>query len=132
MIQALIAAVILLVLAVENAYEFSKVYEVNRGEANLVDIHLRVAEAGELLGFALAGVMLYLAELNVIAVAILAAGPWQLFHLIGALTDKERLSKFPEKTLSRLVKVLMIVTLTEFVVAGSVVVWLASIGWISL
>jgi len=59
MIQALIAAIILLMLAVENAYEFLEVYKVNNGKANLVDVHLRVAEAFELLGFALAGVLLY-------------------------------------------------------------------------
>lgn len=133
MLLVTIVAVVLFVLALDNAYEFSLVSKVHRGEAKHVDVHSRVVEAGELLGFILAGFLLYLSELDIIAVAVLLiVGPWQLFHLMGALTNEQRLSQFSQKTLNRLVKVLMAITFMEVVVAGSIVVWMASNGLISL
>lgn len=130
MLLVTIATVILSLLAVDNAYEFSLLYKVHRGKANMMDIHSRIVEAAELVGYIAAGILLYISPLNTIAVVVLIAVG--LFHLTGALTTKQILSKFSQKTLGRLLKVIMIVTPTEVVVAGSIVVWMASNGWIGL
>jgi len=130
MLPVIVATIVLLLLAVNNAYEFSLVYKVHKGEANMVDAHSRIVESAELVGFILASILLYISALDTIAVVVLVAVG--LFHLSGALTSKQSLSKFSQKTLLRLNKVIMIATSTEVVVAGGIVVWMASNGWIVL
>ncbi len=98
----------------------------------MVDAHSRVREAMELFGFIFAGILAYLSELDTLAVIVIIAGPWQLFHLVGALSSEQSLLRFSQKTLGRLVKALMAVTFTEVVVAVFTVAWMASNGWIAL
>jgi len=126
----IIATVILLLLAIDNAYEFSLTYKIHKGRVNMLDVHSRVVEAGELVGYTLAGILLYLSMLDIIAVAVVIVVG--LVHLSGALTNKQQLSQFSQKALRRLNKGIMVLTLSEVVVAGSILVWMASNGWIGL
>ncbi|MFQ6080874.1 MAG: hypothetical protein ACE5OW_04305, partial [Candidatus Bathyarchaeia archaeon] len=131
MLLVTVAAVILLVLAVDNAYEFSSVYKARRRDkASMLEAHSRVVEAGELFGFILAGILLYLSVLDIIAVIVLILV--DLYHLGGALTTKQYFSQFSQERLRRFLTVPMAVCFVEVVVAVSVVVWMASNGWIGL
>jgi len=124
------ATVILFLLAVDNAYEFFLTYKVHKGKANMMDIHSRVVEAGELLGYILAGILLFLSMLNIIIVTVVIV--IGLFHLGGALTSKQQLSQFSQKSMSRLNMGIMALTLLEVVVAGSILGWMATNGWIGV
>jgi len=130
MLLVIIAAVVLLVLAVDNAYEFSRVYKAYKDKIDVTSAHSRVVEAGELLGFILAGILLYLSALDIIAVIVLIVVG--LYHLGGALSTKQNLLEFSQEKLRRFLTVIMIVCFAEVAVAGSIVVWMASNGWISL
>jgi sulfite exporter TauE/SafE len=87
-------------------------------------------ETGELFGFILAGILLYLSALDIIAVIVLIVVG--LYHLGGALSTKQNLLEFSQEKLRRFLTVIMIVCFAEVAVAGSIVVWMASNGWISL
>jgi len=125
MLLVAIAAVILLVLAVDNAYEFATVYKARgKDKASMMAAHSRIVEAGELFGFIFAGVLLYLSALDIIAVIVLIVVG--LYHLGGALTTEQYFSKFSQEKLRRFLTVPMTVCFVEVVVAGSIVVWMAS------
>jgi hypothetical protein len=131
MLLVTIAAVILLVLAVDNAYEFVSVYKARgRDKASMLTVHSRVVEAGEVVGFILAGILLYLSALDTIAVVVLVAVG--LFHLSGALTTEQYFSKFSQERLKRFLGNVIAICFVEVVVAVSFVIWMASNGWISL
>jgi len=131
MLLVTIAAVVLLVLAVDNAYEFASVYKARgRDKASMLDVHSRVVEAGEVVGFILAGILLYLSGLEIIAVIVLIVVG--LFHLSGALTTEQYFSQFSQERLRRFLRNVMAICFVEVIVAVSIVVWMASNGWISL
>jgi len=131
MLLVTIATVILLALAVDNTYEFLSVYKARgRDKASMLDAHSRVVEAGELFGFILAGILLYLSGLDIIAVIVLVV--LGLYHLGGALTTRQYFSEFSQERLRRFLTVPMTVCFVEVVIAVSVVVWMASNGWIGL
>ncbi len=131
MLLVTIAAVILLVLVVDNAYEFSNIYKARgRDKTSMLDAHSRVVEAGELFGFILAGILLYLSAVDIIAVIVLVV--LGLYHLGGALTTRQYFSEFSEERLKRFLTVPMVVCFVEVVIASFVVVWIASNGWIGL
>ncbi|MFQ6116447.1 MAG: hypothetical protein ACE5NG_20500 [bacterium] len=131
MLLVTIAAVVLLVLAVDTAYEFASVFRARgRDKASMLNVHSRVVEAGELAGFILAGILLYLSGLEIIATIILIV--IGLYHLGGALTAKQYFSKFSQEKLSGFLRIVMAICFAEVVVAVSFVVWMASNGWISL
>ncbi|MCK5563161.1 hypothetical protein KAI30_03220 [Candidatus Bathyarchaeota archaeon] len=132
MLLVTVAAVILFVLAVDNAYEFASVYKARaqKDKADMVKPHSRIVETGELFGFILAGILLYLSALDIIAVIVLIVVG--LYHLGGALSTKQNLLEFSQEKLRRFLTVIMIVCFAEVAVAGSIVVWMASNGWIDL
>ncbi|MFQ6032227.1 MAG: hypothetical protein ACE5K2_04820 [Candidatus Zixiibacteriota bacterium] len=132
MLLVTIAAVVLLVLAVDNVYEFLSVYKVRakKDKASMVEPHSRLLETAELIGFLLVGILMYISALNIIAVAIVIV--IGLFHLGGAIMSKQSLLKMSMETLRRLNTAIMGITLTEVIVASSIVVWMANNGWIGL
>ncbi len=131
MLPITIASVILLVLAVDNAYEFSSIYKARgRDKASMLDAHSRVVEAGELFGFILAGILLYMSAVDLIAVIVLVV--LGLYHLGGALTTRQYFSEFSQERLKRFLIVPMAVCFMEVVIAVSVFMWMASNGWIGL
>ena len=131
MLLVTVAAVVLLVLAVDNAYEFASVYKARgRDKASMLDVHSRVVEAGEVVGFILAGILLYLSGLEIIAVIVLIVVG--LFHLSGALTTEQYFSQFSQERLRRFLRNVMAICFVEVIVAVSFVVWMASNGWIGL
>ncbi len=131
MLPVTIAAVILLVLAADNAYEFARVYKARgRDKASMLETHSRVVEAGELLGFLLAGILVYFSALDIIAVIVLVV--LGLYHLGGALSTKQMMSQFALERLRRLLTVVMAVCFVEVIAAVSIVAWMASNGWIVL
>ncbi len=126
-----IAAVILLVMAANNTYEFVSVYRARgKGKTAMLGAHSRIVEAGELVGFIAAGVLLYISNLDMIAVIVLIV--LGIYHLLGALSTKQMMSKFTEERLRKMLGLVMAVCLVEVVVAVSVVAWLVSNGWIAL
>lgn len=131
MLLVTIAAVVLLAMAADNAYEFVIIYRARgKGKASMLEAHSRIVEAGEVIGFILAGALLYLSELDIVAViALIALG---IYHLLGALSTEQMMSKFPEERLRKMLGLVMTVCLVEVVVAVSFVAWLASSGLISL
>ncbi len=130
MLLVTIAAVVLLALAADNAYEFVIIYRTRgKGKAAMLGAHSRIVEAGEVVGFILAGVLLYLSDLDIIAVIVLVA--LGIYHLLGALSTEQMMSKFPEERLRKMLGLVMTVCLVEVVVAVSYVAWLGSIGLIS-
>jgi hypothetical protein len=131
MLLVTIASVVLLALAVNNASEFLIVYKARgRDKASMLDAHSRVVEAGELFGFLLAGILLYLSAIDIIAVIVLVV--LGLYHLGGALTTRQYFSEFSQERLRRFLTVPMAVCFIEVVIAISVVGWIASNGWIGL
>ena len=96
----------------------------------MLETHSRIVEAGELLGFIFAGILLYLSDLDVIAVIVLIV--LGLYHLGGAVSTKQMMSQFPQERLRKLSTVIMAVCFVEVVVAVSFVIWMASNGWIGL
>jgi len=62
-------------------------------------------------------------------IALIALG---LYHMGGALSTKQMMSKFSEERMRKMSLVPMAVCLVEVVVAVSFVAWLASSGLISL
>jgi len=132
MLLVTVAAVILLGLAVDNAYEFSSVYKARtqKDKVDMVKPHSRILETGELFGFILAGILLYLSGLDIIVVVVLIVVG--LYHLGGVLSTKQNLLQFSQEKLRRFLTIIMTICFVEVLVAGSIVVWMASNGWISL
>ena len=131
MLLATVAAVVLFVLAIDNAYEFVNVYKARkRDKATMLEAHSRVVETGELIGFILAGVLLYLSAFDVIAVIVLIIVG--LYHLGGALMTKQYLSQFSQEKLKRFLTVPWVVCFAEVVVASYLVMLIASSGSLGL
>jgi len=132
MMLATISAVILFILAIDNVYEFLTVYKVRtkNDKASMVEIHSRVVEAAELIGYLVAGFMIYVSELNLAAVVIVIV--IGLFHSGGVIMTKQSLQKMSTDALKRLNTGIIGLTLTEVIVAISVILWMTSNGWIGL
>jgi hypothetical protein len=132
MLGVTIAAVILLLLAVASAYEISIVHKARAqgDKESIVEFHSRAFEGGELLGFLLAGILMYMSALDIIVVAIVIVVG--IYHLGGTLATKQKMLQFSLEKLRRFMVVVMTISLMEIAVAVSVVVWMTSNGWISL
>ncbi len=131
MLLVTIAVVVLLAMAADNSYEFVVIYKARgKGKAAMLGAHSRIVEAGEVVGFIVAGALLYLSDLDIIAVIVLIV--LGIYHLLGALSTEQMMSKFPEERLRKMLGLVMAVCLVEVVVAVYFVAWLASSGLISL
>jgi len=131
MMLVTISAVILFILAIDNAYEFLTVYRVRaKDKASMLEIHSRVVEAAELIGYLVAGILLYISELNLaVVVIVIVIG---LAHTAGAIMSKQSLEKMSMNALKRLNTGILGMTLTEVIVASSMIVWMTSNSWIGL
>ncbi len=62
-----------------------------RARAKFVEAHSQIGEGSELVAFLVAGVLLYLSDVNLILVGIvLILG---IYHLMPTITNKDRISK---------------------------------------
>ncbi len=96
----IIAIVLLAFEAVYNAGEFFMVYRVRKDRAKFVEAHSQIGEGSELVAFLLAGVLLYLSDINLILVAIVIV--LGIYHLIPTITNKNRISKMSDNLIQRM------------------------------
>jgi|Deesub1362B_J571_1020462.scaffolds.fasta_scaffold37083_1 hypothetical protein len=132
MLLVAIAAVTLLVLAVASVYEIAIIYRARAqtDKAKMVESHSRAFEGGELFGFILAGILMYMSALDIIVVAIVIVVG--LYHLGGTFAPKQMMLQYSLEKLKRFLAAVMTICFVEIVVAVSVVAWMASNGWIGL
>ncbi len=96
----IIAIVLLAFEAVYNAGEFFMVYRVRKDKAKFVEAHSQIGEGSELVAFLLAGVLLYLSDINLILVAIVIV--LGIYHLMPTITNKDRISKMSDNLIQRM------------------------------
>jgi len=89
----LTAAVVLLAFeAVWNTWEFYMIYRLRKApKAKILEAHSQIGEGSELVAFVLAGILLYLSDINIILVGIVIA--IGIYHVAGTITTKDRMSK---------------------------------------
>jgi len=96
-----IAAIVLLAFeAVYNAWEFSMVYRLRKDKAKFIEGHSQIGEGSELVAFVLAGILLYLSDVNVILVGIVIA--LGIYHVGATITNKERISKMSDDIVKKM------------------------------
>ncbi len=96
----IIAIVLLAFEAVYNAGEFFMVYRVRKDKAKFVEAHSQIGEGSELVAFLLAGVLLYLSDINLILVGIVIV--LGIYHLMPTITNKDRISKMSDNLIQRM------------------------------
>ncbi len=112
----LVVAIILLAFeAAYNAVEFSMVYRVRKDKAKFVEAHSQIGEGSELVAFLVAGVLLYLSDVNLISVGIvLLLG---IYHLMPTITNKDRMLKMSDGLIRKMPLFVMIMCATEVVLS---------------
>lgn len=97
----LITAIVLLAFeAVWNAWESYMVYKSRKDKAKMVEAHSQIGEGSELVAFVLAGILLYLSDINIILVGIVIV--LGFYHLMPTITNKDRFSKMSENLIQKM------------------------------
>ena len=113
----LIAAVVLLAFeAIYNAWEFYMIYRLRKAsKAEFVESHSQIGEGSELVAFVLAGILLYLSDINIILVGIVIA--IGIYHVGGTITIKDRMSKMSEDLMRKMSPFIMAICTIEVILS---------------
>jgi len=115
----IVAIVLLAFEAVYNAWEFSMVYRLHKDKAKFMEGHSQIGEASELVAFVLAGVLLYLSKFNVVIVgAVTVIG---LYHVGGAIANKDSISKMSNDMVKKLSFIVMSMCAIEVIFSSYVI-----------
>lgn len=111
------AAVVLLAFeAVWNTWEFSMIYRLRKApKAEFVESHSQIGEGSELVAFVLAGILLYLSDINIILVVIVIV--LGIYHLGGTITNKDRMSKMSEDLMRKMSPFIMAICAIEVILS---------------
>jgi hypothetical protein len=110
----LIAAIVLLAFeAVYNAWEFFVVYRSRNDKAKMMEAHSQIGEGSELVAFILAGILLYLSDINLILVVIVFI--LGIYHVGGAITKKDSFSKWSEDRIKKFSLIPMVMCAIEVI-----------------
>ena len=96
----IIAIVLLAFEAVWNAREFYMVYRSRKDKAKFIEAHSQIGEGSELVAYVLAGILLYLSDINVILAGIVIV--LGIYHLMPTITNKDRISKMANNLIQKM------------------------------
>ena len=107
------ASILLAFETVYNSWEFVVVYRSRKDKAKFIEAHSQIGEGSELVGFILAGILLYLSGFNVILTVITFV--LGIYHVPPTIMNKDRISKMSDDIFRKFPYFIMSVCVIEVV-----------------